>query len=127
MSPSATAEEYFNVRYTHSNKISKNSNPNQDVVANIPINIYMDFIKPHPDEAVIPVNRIETLGVGRRPNNGINGELIALGTKTPKTFTPKHLDRIPITRKFQTGANAISRLIVITTGPPLLMPKNKTP
>lgn len=95
IAPSSTAAEFLYVHNTYSGDISKISIPQHEVVATIPIGLYMDYVVASPDQQILYVNRIETLGVGRAPNIGTNGELIALSTVTDKIAWRMDLDGMP--------------------------------
>lgn len=91
----APSTEFLYVHNTYSGDISKIAIPKHEVVATIPIGRSMDYITPSPDEQILYVNRIETLGVGRAPNIGTSGELIALSTKTDQILWRMDLDGMP--------------------------------
>ncbi|HVR30056.1 MAG TPA: cytochrome D1 domain-containing protein [Thermoanaerobaculia bacterium] len=85
------AAEILYVHNTNSGQISKVAIPEHEVVGEIPIGLYMDFVTASPDGRVLYVNRIESLGEGRAANIGVSGELIAVST-----LTDEILWRVPI-------------------------------
>ncbi len=95
LAPASTAAEFLYVHNTYSGDLSKISIPEHEVVATIPIGLYMDYVIAAPDQQVLYVNRIETLGAGRAPNIGTSGELIALSTTTNEILWRMNLDGMP--------------------------------
>jgi len=82
VAPRAMAEEILYVHNTMSGEISKVAIPEHDVVGEIEIGKYMDFVYPSPDGKTLYVNRIEGMGVPIAPNIGEEGEIIAVDTRT---------------------------------------------
>jgi len=84
------AAEILYVHNTLSGQISKVAIPAHEVVGEIPIGLYMDYLAASPDGRVVYVNRIEPLP-GRAQAIGVSGELIAISTETDEI-----LWRVPI-------------------------------
>ena len=79
------AEEFLYVHNTFSGEISKISIPEHEVVGEIKIGLYMDYVTKSPDSKTLYVNRINgDLEGSRAPNVGVDGELIAIDTATDK-------------------------------------------
>lgn len=79
------AEEFLYVHNTFSGEISKISIPDHEVVGEIEIGFYMDYVNKSPDNKTLYVNRIYgDLPGARAPNIGVDGELIAIDTATDK-------------------------------------------
>jgi YVTN family beta-propeller protein len=86
----ADAAETLYVHNTRSGEISKIAIPRHEVIGEIEIGLYMDYLAASPDGRVLYVNRIESLGEGRGAI-GESGELIAVST-----LTDEILWRVPI-------------------------------
>jgi YVTN family beta-propeller protein len=86
----APAEEILYVHNTRSGEISKISIPEHEVIGEIEIGFFMDYLAASPDGRVLYVNRIESLGEGRGAI-GVEGELIAVSTLNDEV-----LWRVPI-------------------------------
>lgn len=84
------AKEILYVHNTRSGEISKIAIPQHEVVGEIPIGRYMDYLAASPDGRVLYVNRIEPLEEDRGAI-GVSGELIAVST-----LTDEILWRLPI-------------------------------
>lgn len=80
---SSQAKEYLYIHNTYSGEISKISIPEHEVVGEIEIGFYMDFVTKSPDNKTLYVNRIKgDLPNTRVRNIGVEGELIAIDTRT---------------------------------------------
>ena len=84
------AKEILFVHNTRSGEISKIAIPEHEVVGEIAIGRYMDYLAASPDGRVLYVNRIEPLEPDRGAI-GVSGELIAVST-----LTDEILWRVPI-------------------------------
>lgn len=89
------AVELLYVHNTFSGDISVIEIPKHEIVNTIDIGYYMDYVTPSPDQDILYVNRIESIGLDRAPNVGVSGELIALSTKTDKPLWRVELDGMP--------------------------------
>lgn len=90
------AGEYLYIHNTYSGTLSKISIPEHEVVKDIEIGYYMDYVKASPDDTILYVNRIEGDMPGARARNvGVSGELIALDTKTDEILWRMDLDGMP--------------------------------
>ena len=79
------ATEYLYIHNTFSGEVSKISIPGHEVVGEIEIGLYMDYVNKSPDNRTLYVNRINgDLPGSRAPNIGVDGELIAIDTATDK-------------------------------------------
>jgi YVTN family beta-propeller protein len=79
----AAAKEYLYIHNTNSGEISKIAIPEHEVVAEIQIGKYMDYITKSPDNKTVYVNRINGDMPGSRAANiGTSGEIIAIDAKT---------------------------------------------
>ncbi len=92
----ASGKEYMLVHNTNSGEISKISIPEHEVVAQIQIGFYMDFLNKSPDNSTLYVNRIYgDLPGARAKNIGVDGELIALDPKSGEIQWRLDLDGMP--------------------------------
>lgn len=91
----AVAAELLYVHNTNSGEISVIDIPKHEVINTIDIGLYMDFVTPSPDEKVLYVNRIDSLGAGRASNIGETGELIALSTLNGEILWRMKLEGMP--------------------------------
>lgn len=91
----AAGREILYVHNTNSGEISKVAIPEHEVIGTIEIGLYMDYVTASPDGKILYVNRIESLGVGRARNIGVEGELIAVDTRTDQILWRMHLDGMP--------------------------------
>jgi YVTN family beta-propeller protein len=92
----ASADEYLYIHNTFSGQISKISIPQHEVVGEIEIGFYMDFVNKSPDNRTLYVNRIYgNLPGARAPHIGVDGELIAIDTATDKIKWRIDLDGMP--------------------------------
>lgn len=92
----ASAVESLYVHNTYSGEISKISIPGHEVVGEIEIGFYMDYLAASPDGTVLYVNRIEGDLPGARARNvGTSGELIAVSTTTDEILWRVPLDGMP--------------------------------
>lgn len=81
----ATAKEYLYIHNTFSGEISKIAIPEHEIVGEIEIGKYMDYVTKSPDNKTLYVNRVYgDLPGARAPNIGIDGELIAIDPATDK-------------------------------------------
>ena len=81
----ASAKEYLYVHNTMSGEISKIAIPEHEVVGEIEIGLYMDYVNKSPDNKTLYTNRIYGDMPGAlAPNIGVDGELIAIDTMTDK-------------------------------------------
>jgi len=81
----AAAKEYLYIHNTLSGEISKIAIPEHEVVGEIKIGLYMDFVTKSPDNKTLYVNRINgDLPGSRAPHIGVDGELIAIDPATDK-------------------------------------------
>ena len=82
---SSHAKEYLYIHNTYSGEISKISIPEYEVVSEIEIGFYVDYVNKSPDNKTLYVNRIKGDLPGSRARNiGVSGELIAIDTATDK-------------------------------------------
>lgn len=96
LAAAAHAGEYLYIHNTYSGTLSKVSIPDHEVVKEIEIGYYMDYVKPSPDDRILYVNRINGDLPGARARNvGTSGELIALDTKTDEVLWRMDLDGMP--------------------------------
>lgn len=94
--PLAQAKEYLYIHNTFSGEISKIAIPEHEVVGQIDIGRYMDFVTKSPDNKTLYVNRIYgNLPGSRAPNVGVDGELIAIDPLTDKIRWRLDLDGMP--------------------------------
>ncbi|MFP6597627.1 MAG: hypothetical protein VCC01_09240 [Candidatus Hydrogenedentota bacterium] len=85
---SAHGKEFLYIHNTYSEEISKISIPEHEVVGEIEIGFYMDYVNKSPDNKTLYVNRIKGDLPGSRARNiGVSGELIAIDTATANTPT----------------------------------------
>lgn len=85
IAPLAAAKEYLYIHNTYSGEISKIAIPEHEVVNEIEIGFYMDYVNKSPDNKTLYVNRIYGDLPGARARNiGVDGELIAIDPKTDK-------------------------------------------
>jgi len=80
----AAAEQFLYVHNTNSGELSKISIPGHEVVREIEVGLFMDFVTASPDEKTLYVSLIEPMEVpGRPPRNiGTSGHLVAIDTAT---------------------------------------------
>lgn len=77
------AKEYLYIHNTFSGDVSKIAIPEHEVVGEIEIGHYMDYVAKSPDNRTLYVNRINgDLPGSRAPNVGVDGELIAIDPRT---------------------------------------------
>lgn len=89
-----SAEEFLYVHNTDSGEISKISIPEHEVVGEIEIGLYMDYLAASPDGRVLYVNRIIPLE-GVAQNIGVSGELIAIDPRTDQIQWRLPIDGMP--------------------------------
>ncbi len=95
-SSGAHAREFLYVHNTYSGEISKIAIPENEVVGKIEIGFYMDYVNKSPDGRTLYVNRINGDLPGARARNvGVDGELIAVDTRTDKISWRMDLDGMP--------------------------------
>lgn len=91
--PPAFTAEYLYIHNTYSGTLSKISIPEHEVVKEIEIGFYMDYVKESPDNKTLYVNRIDGDMEGARARNvGTSGELIAMDTKTDEILWRMDMD-----------------------------------
>ena len=91
-----SAKEYLYVHNTNSGTISKVAIPEHEVVNEIEIGKYMDFVTKSPDNETLYVNRINGDLPGSLVGNvGVDGELIAIDPQTDKIKWRLDLDGMP--------------------------------
>jgi YVTN family beta-propeller protein len=92
----ASAKEFLYVHNTYSGQISKVAIPENEVAGEIEIGYYMDYVTKSPDNRTLYVNRINGDLPGARARNvGVDGELIAIDTRTDEITWRMHLDGMP--------------------------------
>lgn len=92
----AQAKEILYIHNTFSGEISKISIPEHEVIGEIEIGFYMDYVNKSPDNETLYVNRIYGDIPGAiAPNIGIDGELIAIDTRTDAIKWRLDLDGMP--------------------------------
>ncbi|MEM7097724.1 MAG: cytochrome D1 domain-containing protein [Pseudomonadota bacterium] len=81
----AVAKEYLYIHNTFSGEISKISIPEHEIVDEIEIGYYMDYLAKSPDNKTLYVNRVDGDLPGSRARNvGVSGELISIDVATNK-------------------------------------------
>jgi YVTN family beta-propeller protein len=92
----AFAREILYIHNTQSGEVSKVSIPEHEVIGQIPIGLYTDYVAISPDNTTLYVNRIEGLKDGP-PGVAIgdSGELIAVDTATDKIRWRMSVDGMP--------------------------------
>ena len=93
--PPAQAEEFLYVHNTLSGEISKIGIPAHEVVAEIEIGLYMDYLAASPDGSTVYVNRIDGLPETPGVAVGETGELIALDSASDTVLWRLQLDGMP--------------------------------
>ena len=89
-------KEYLYVHNTNSGEISKISIPEHEVVGEIEIGLYMDYLAKSPDNTVLYVNRINGDLPGAPVGNiGVDGEIIAVDTRTDEILWRMEVDGMP--------------------------------
>jgi YVTN family beta-propeller protein len=80
----AAAEQFLYVHNTNSGELSKIAIPEHEVVAEIEVGLFMDFVTASPDEKTLYVSLIEPMEVpGMPPRNiGTSGHLVAIDAAT---------------------------------------------
>jgi YVTN family beta-propeller protein len=92
----AEAREILYIHNTQSGEISKVSIPQHEVIGQIPIGLYTDYVAVSPDNKILYVNRIEGLkGVATANAIGDSGELIAIDTAADKILWRMNVDAMP--------------------------------
>ncbi len=90
------AEEILYVHNSESGEITIISIPGHEIIGQIKIGQWMDYLAASPDGRILYVNRINTFGnVPDRPNIGASGELIAVSTTTNEILWRVQLDGMP--------------------------------
>jgi YVTN family beta-propeller protein len=96
IAPIADAKEYLYVHNTDSGEITKISIPDHEVVGEIEIGFYMDYLAKSPDNMTLYVNRIYGDMPGALADNiGEDGEIIAVDTATDEIKWRMDLDGMP--------------------------------
>jgi YVTN family beta-propeller protein len=92
----AFAKEILYVHNTQSGEVSKVAIPEHEVIGQIPIGLYTDYVAVSPDNSTLYVNRIEGLKDGP-PGAAIgdSGELIAVDTATDQVRWRMPVDGMP--------------------------------
>jgi len=89
----ANAKEFLYIHNTNSGEISKISIPEHEVVAEIQIGKYMDYLAKSPDNKIVYVNRINGDMPGSRAGNiGTSGEIVAIDAATDKILWRMDMD-----------------------------------
>jgi YVTN family beta-propeller protein len=92
----ARAEEILYVHNSQSGEITMISIPGHEIIGQIKIGQWMDYLAASPDGRILYVNRINTFGnVPDRPNIGASGELIAVSTANNEILWRVQLDGMP--------------------------------
>lgn len=92
----AGAKEILYIHNTRSGEISKVSIPGHEVIGEIPIGLYTDYVAVSPDQGTLYVNRIEGLpGVSAGAAIGDSGELIAIDTASDRIRWRLPVDGMP--------------------------------
>ncbi|HVS63971.1 MAG TPA: hypothetical protein VMT85_10775 [Thermoanaerobaculia bacterium] len=80
----AAAEQFLYVHNTNSGELSKISIPGHEVVGEIEVGLFMDYVTASPDERTLYVSLIEPMEIpGRPPRNiGTSGHLVAIDAAT---------------------------------------------
>ena len=92
----ASAKEILYIHNTYSGVVSKISIPEHEVLGEIEIGYYMDYLAASPDGKILYVNRIDGDLPGARARNvGVSGELIAVSTRTDEILWRVTLDGMP--------------------------------
>ena len=92
----AAAKEILYIHNTYSGVVSKISIPEHEVLGEIEIGYYMDYLAASPDGKILYVNRIDGDLPGARARNvGVSGELIAVSTRTDEILWRVTLDGMP--------------------------------
>ena len=95
LAPALAAKEILYVHNTDSGEISKIAIPEHEVIGEIQIGKYMDFVTASPDQKTLYVNRIDSLGIPMASNIGDTGELIAIDPTTDQVQWRLALDGMP--------------------------------
>ncbi|HUP21803.1 MAG TPA: beta-propeller fold lactonase family protein [Thermoanaerobaculia bacterium] len=96
LASSAGGMEILYIHNTNSGTISKVSIPEHEVVGEIEIGFFTDYLASSPDGQVLYVNRIESIApVEQKLNIGVSGEMIAVDTQTDRILWRMDLDGMP--------------------------------
>lgn len=92
----AGAKEILYIHNTRSGEISKVSVPGHEVIGEIPIGLYTDYVAVSPDQRTLYVNRIEGLPrISAGAAIGDSGELIAIDTASDRIRWRLPVDGMP--------------------------------
>jgi YVTN family beta-propeller protein len=92
----ALGSEVLYIHNTRSGEVTKVSIPQHEIIGQIPIGLYTDYVAVSPDNRTLYVNRIEGLkGVSSEAAIGDSGELIAVDTKTDQVRWRMNVDGMP--------------------------------